>query len=150
MNASPELIEFLKGWEGPPHFAPREDPVSPGTWDIGYGHVCPRTWLPITPEDAERFLSEDVERFADAVRKLVGLNLLQHEFDALTSFALNLGRGALAGSTLLRFVNTGDMASAADQFRRWNQAGGRVVAGLVKRRAAERAMFVDNDYSARP
>ena len=58
------------------------------------------------------------------------------------SFSYNLGGGALRGSTLLRMLNAGDAAGAAGQFLRWNKAGGVVVDGLMRRREAERAMFV--------
>lgn len=150
MNASPDLIEFLKGWEGPPHFDPREDPCSPGTWDIGYGHVCSQSAPSLTPEGALIILATDVRMVAAHVGSLLGDTVLeQNEFDALVSFAFNLGVAALASSTLLKLIQAGD-ASAPDQFGRWVRSGGNVVAGLAKRRAAERAMYVSADYSQRP
>ncbi len=71
----------------------------------------------------------------------VKVPLAQHEFDALVAFAYNVGLGAFRKSTLLRLLNKGDKASAAKQFDRWNKAGGKMLAGLTRRRAAERAMF---------
>jgi lysozyme len=149
MTPSPELLEFLRAWEGPPSLRPRQDPVAPGVWDIGYGHVCGPNEPTITPQRADEMLAEDIEKYANAVRDNVSVELEQCEFDALTSFTLNVGIGAFAKSTLRRLVNLRD-PDAADQFARWNKAGGREVLGLTKRRAAERAMFVDADYTRRP
>ncbi|MCY1305462.1 Lysozyme RrrD [compost metagenome] len=68
--------------------------------------------------------------------------LSQGQFDALASFVFNLGSGNLQCSTLLRKLNAKDYAGAADEFPRWNKAGGKVLAGLTRRRAAERALFL--------
>ena len=65
----------------------------------------------------------------------------QSHFDALVSFAFNLGLGALQSSTLRMKYNRGDVQGAADEILKWNKAGGKVLQGLVKRRAAERALF---------
>jgi len=67
--------------------------------------------------------------------------LQQNEFDALVDFVFNLGRGAFAGSTLLKNLNAGQFDAAATQFDLWDHAGGQVVAGLLRRRQAEQAMF---------
>lgn len=150
MIVSPQLLEWLQQWEGPPHFAPRQDPCVPGVWDIGYGHVCARDRAPITPQQADELLRADAETFAVVVEQLAPGGLLQHEADALTAFAFNVGRRALAESTLLRLVNAGDMEGAAAQFGRWNKAGGVPVRGLTKRREAERVMFQNADYSQLP
>lgn len=87
-----------------------------------------------------RFASH-VAEFAHEVEELLKGNTAQHEFDALVSLAYNIGTRALATSTLLRMHNAGDKAGAAEQFGRWNRAGGRVLAGLVKRRGAEAALY---------
>lgn len=118
-----------------------------GVWTIGYGHTAaagppvPAAGLTITAGEAETILARDLVRFEAAVARLVTVPLSQGEFDALVSFAFNVGDGALARSTLLRKLNAGDPAGAAAEFGRWNKAGGRVLAGLTRRRAEERAMF---------
>lgn len=114
-----------------------------GVWTIGYGHtgtgVC--SGLTITQEQAEALLSSDVAAAAAYVNSAVLIALSQPEFDALVDFVFNLGRGAFAGSTLLKTLNAGDLAGAANQFDRWDRAGGQVVAGLLRRRQAETALF---------
>jgi lysozyme len=67
------------------------------------------------------------------------------QLGALISFAYNVGLAALAGSTLLRLLNAGDAAGASRQFQRWSRANGKVLSGLVRRRAAEQAMFDGRD-----
>lgn len=75
------------------------------------------------------------------MRSLVKVPLTAHQMGALVSFAYNVGMGALGSSTLLRLLNAGQYDAAAKQFARWNKAGGRVLAGLTRRRAAEAALF---------
>lgn len=113
-----------------------------GVWTIGYGTTAGvKEGLVITKERAEELLREDVKRFEDQVMRLVKVRLTQGQFDALVSFIYNLGAGNLSNSTLLRLLNAGDYKGAAAQFDRWTKAGGKVLPGLVRRRAAERALF---------
>ena len=115
-----------------------------GVLTIGYGHTGPdvSVGLTISAEDAERLLLRDVQHASDIVNRLVTLPALtQDEFDALVDFAFNAGCGALAGSTLLRDLNAGDLAGAAAQFEAWDHASGEVVAGLLRRRIAEEVLF---------
>lgn len=113
-----------------------------GVWTIGYGstgsHVRPG--MKISAARAEELLREDLERFELAVAKAAP-TANDNQFDALVSFAFNLGEEALRTSTLLRKHKAGDFAGAAAQFHRWNKAGGRVLAGLVRRRAAEAKLY---------
>ena len=95
----------------------------------------------ITKERAEELLRDDVKRFEGQVLRLVKVPLTQGQFDALVSFTYNLGAGNLSNSTLLRLLNVGDYSGAAAQFDRWVYASGKRLSGLVKRRAAERALF---------
>lgn len=115
---------------------------SVGVWTIGYGHTGQdvRPGMTITNAQAADLLLVDLGTAGRAVTRVLTVPVLQCQFDALTSFAFNLGGRALAGSTLLRMVNAGDPGAAA-QFDRWVHAGGQVLIGLVRRRAAERAMF---------
>lgn len=133
-------IELIKHFEGLRLMA-YSDPV--GVWTIGYGHtrtaVAGKT---VTEAEAEVLLREDLDRFERCVSQQVTVPLEQNEFDALVSFAFNLGCGALSRSTLLRLLNASDKRAAADELNRWVHAGGQRLAGLVRRREAERRLFL--------
>ena len=118
---------------------------SVGIWTIGYGHTGHdvHQGLTITKERAEELLREDVRDAEEAVRRLVNVPLTQGQYNALVDFVFNLGWGRLEGSTLLRKLNNGDYSGADAEFDKWNKAGGRVLAGLAKRRDLEQAMFDD-------
>ena len=120
----------------------------PGTgaepWTIGYGHTGPDVHpdMTITKAQAETLLREDV-RFAEiGVKTYATVPLTQGQFDALVDFAYNCGIGAMRGSTMLRRLNSKDYAGAADALLLWDKAGGRVMAGLTRRRQEEKAMFL--------
>ena len=98
--------------------------------------------MTITPATADSLLSSGVVQYEKGVTGLVKVAVNQNQFDALVDFAYNLGVNALAGSTLLKKLNAGDFAGAADEFPKWNKAGGKVLKGLVRRRAAERSLFL--------
>lgn len=119
-----------------------------GVLTIGVGHTSaagPPTVTPgmkITAADADNILSRDLATFEKAVRETVKVPLKQHEFDALVSFAFNVGAGAFEDSTLVKKLNAGDRAGAADQLLRWNKDNGKVVPGLTNRRKSERKQFL--------
>ena len=139
MQVSKAGLDLIKQFEGLYLKAYR---CPAGVPTIGYGHTAGVAMgQTITQQQADDYLRRDVRQFERAVARLVTVPLTQGQFDALVSFAFNLGEGALAQSTLLRMLNDGDYAGAAAQFERWNKAGGRVLPGLVRRRAAERALF---------
>lgn len=114
-----------------------------GVPTIGYGHTK-GVFLGqiITREQAEEFLRDDLQDAELAVSRLVKVSLNDNQFSALVSFVFNLGAGALGESTLLRKLNGSDYQEAADEFPRWVNAGGRRLLGLVRRRAAERQLFL--------
>jgi lysozyme len=114
-----------------------------GVWTIGYGHTGSdvHSGLTITQDQAEALLASDIAAAAVFVNQAVTVPLAQNEFDALVDFVFNLGRGAFAGSTLLKELNAGQFSNAAAQFALWSHAGGQVVAGLLRRRQAEMALF---------
>ena len=121
------------------------DPATGGEpWTIGYGHTGSdvRPGKVIDQAEADRLLDEDVDLFERGVNRLVDVDLTQGQFDALVCFAFNLGLGALQQSTLLKLLNAGDYEGAAKQFLRWDKAGGKVMAGLTKRRQAESELFL--------
>ena len=139
MQISKAGLDLIKQFEGLYLKAYR---CPAGVPTIGYGHTAGVAMgQTITQQQADDYLRRDVRMFERAVERLVKVPLTQGQFDALVSFAFNLGEGALAQSTLLRLLNAGDYAGAAAQFDRWNKSGGRVLPGLVRRRAAERALF---------
>lgn len=141
MELSSRGLELIQRYEGL-RLQAYHDAV--GIPTIGYGSTRGvQMGDEITETQALELLEADCERFEDAVRELVDVSLNQHQFDALVSFAFNVGRGAFARSTLLRLLNAGNYRGAANQFRRWVYAGEQKLAGLVKRREAERALFLE-------
>ena len=99
----------------------------------------------ITRDEADRLLLEDAQRFADHVKALVKVPLNQNQTDALVSFVYNVGPAAFGKSTMLKLINQGLLEDAANQFVRWNRAGDQVLAGLTRRRMAERDLFLRAD-----
>jgi len=121
---------------------------SVGVLTIGVGHTSaagpPKvvSGMTITAQESDEILSRDLALFEKAVSSAVKVLLKQSEFDALVSLAFNIGAGAFSKSTLVRKLNAGDRAGAADQFLVWNKAGGKVLKGLASRRADERKQFL--------
>ncbi len=111
---------------------------------IGYGHkLLPNEWfvLGIDELQATELLAADVRTAESAVERLVKVDLTQGQFDALVDFVYNLGEGRLAASTLLRDLNYGQYAQAAEQILLWDHAGRQEMAGLRARREAEFALW---------
>lgn len=140
MKISQKGLNLIKSFEG---LELKSYKDSVGVLTIGYGstgsHV--KSGMVITKEQAEELLKEDVSRFEKGVNGLVKVPLTQNQFDALVSFSFNLGLANLKSSTLLRKLNTSDYSGAAKEFLRWNRAGNKVLAGLTRRRQAEKDMF---------
>ena len=145
MQTSETGIALIKQFEGCKLTAYQD---SVGVWTIGYGWTQPvdgkpiRAGMTIKQETAERLLKTGLVSYESDVSRLVKVGLTQGQFDALVSFTYNLGARSLSTSTLLRKLNAGDYAGAADEFLRWNKAGGKVLNGLTRRREAERALFL--------
>lgn len=148
MYISKNGLEHIKLFEGLRLKAYR---CSAGIWTIGYGHtkgVYPG--MTITQELADKFLVDDVWNFEREVDSLLKVPVTQGQFDALVSFAFNVGSDidedtipeGLGDSTLLRLLNAGDVAGAAAEFPKWNRSKGRVIDGLTRRRLAEQALFL--------
>ena len=144
MRTGPQGIELIRHFEGcrlDAYLCPA------GVWTIGYGHTADvKEGDSIDQEAAEAFLIEDLEKFEQAVMRLVEVPLTQQQFDALVSWTFNLGAGNLAESTLLRKLNNYQYAEVPEQMMRWVRAGGQVLDGLVRRRAAEAALFQNKDW----
>jgi len=138
-----ELIKKYEGFRSKPYLCPAGVPT------IGYG----ATYYPggrnvtmnddaITKERAEDLLRDMLTSYENGVNRYVKVSLSQNQFDALVSFAYNLGNGALQKSTLLKKVNLDPCDSdITNQFNRWVRAGGRVLKGLQKRRKDEAELY---------
>lgn len=117
---------------------------------VGYGHTdaagepkyAATKGKRFTEAEASAMLLRDLEAYEDDVRDLVKVPLNENQHSALTSFTYNLGKGNLAKSTLLKKLNKGDYAGAAAEFGKWVNAAGKPLPGLVKRREAERRLFL--------
>ena len=138
------IIKRFEGWFPVPYL----DPI--GIPTIGYGsiwgHDGRRTTLEhpaITEEQGEELLRRDMAHSESAVRRLIRVPLDEGQFSALVSFTYNLGAGNLHASTLRQKANRGDMIGAADEFPKWRWAGGRILRGLVRRRAEERHLWLN-------
>ncbi len=141
MNVSERGLDLIRQYEGCRLKAYRD---IVGVLTIGYGstgaHV--QEGMEITPEEADRLLREDIQHAERCVtRLLAGLAVTQGQYDAMVSFAFNCGCDALRRSSVLRLLVAGDDNGAAEAFGLWCKAGGKVVAGLTRRRAAEAELF---------
>ena len=118
-----------------------------GVLTAGYGHTGPDV-LPgmvISQEQANDWRAADMARAAAFVASRVKVPLSDNQFSALAEFTYNVGTGSFAGSTLLRVLNQGRYDLVPGQLLRWTRAGGRVMPGLMTRRAQEAALFVKPD-----
>lgn len=135
---SEKCVTLVKTFEG---FAAKAYKCPAGVLTIGYGHT-----LDVSPSDvvteaqAAFMLKQELDEFAIKVENLVK-KATQNQFDALVSFAYNVGVSALASSTLLKKHNAGDYEAAQKEFLRWDKAAGKVLPGLTKRRTHESALY---------
>lgn len=138
-------LDLIKAFEGKKLTA-YLDPIK--IWTIGYGHTTaagPPAVVPgmtITSDEAAAILAVDVGKFSAGVAKYVKVPVNDNQFGAMVSFAYNVGVGAFSRSTLLKKVNAGDFVGASAEFMKWTKAGGVVLKGLIRRREAERALFL--------
>lgn len=121
---------------------------SVGVWTIGVGHTSMAgsptvsKGLHITAAQCDEILSRDLKKFEVCVNAAVPRPLADHEFDALVSLCFNIGGHAFTNSTIVKKINAGDKAGAADHFLDWSKAGGKTLQGLVNRRKSERMQFI--------
>ena len=101
-------------------------------------------WPDITQEEADHTLEINLNKAFSSVLRLVKIRLYPEQLAALIDFAFNLGGGKLQSSTLLRLVNRGELLLAADEFVKWNKAGGIVQKGLTRRCLARKRLFLSN------
>ncbi len=152
-HTSENGIELIKSFEG---FRARAARLPTGTWLIGYGHTrSARAGLQVSRQDADLVLRHadlpPVERF---ISDVVLTPLSQNEFDALVSFAWNIGETAFAGSDVLAELNSGDRLAAASAMLLWRRGRVdgqlKVIDGLVRRRVAEMALFLEHPSGRSP
>lgn len=143
MKISEDGLNIIKKYEG---FRANAYYCPAGVLTIGYGHTKGVQKCDIiTHDEAEQILKEDIEWAESAINLLVKMPINQNQFDALTSFVFNLGANNFKSSTLLKKINMQDFSGAAKEFARWKFAGGKILNGLVKRRAEEAALFIKVD-----
>lgn len=136
------LLSSFEGCELAAYLCPAK------VWTIGFGTTVYPSGVKVkkgdtcTPDQAKQFKAHDLKRFEKTVNDLVKVPLTQNQFDALVSLTYNIGTGAFEKSTLLKKLNVSDYQGAADQFTVWNKGGGKVLQGLVSRRAKERELFL--------
>ena len=140
-RASPVLREF-EGFRAEPYRCPK------GKWTIGYGTtviegspVTPGT-RPVTRAEAEELMQDDMVMFQKEFLPLVKVPLTVGQLAALTSFVYNIGTTRFRTSTMLKFLNAGRYDAVAEQFMVWVFVGLQRSNGLIRRRAAERALFL--------
>jgi lysozyme len=156
VKVSEKLIEMIKHDEGV-KTRPYQCPAL--LWTVGVGHVidpqharvplASRKQLPIPAgwdrvlsiDEVNSILKQDLARFEAGVHRLCPGEMKQGQFDALVSFSFNVGLGNLQNSTLRMKHNRKDFEAAANEFLKWNKAGGKVLKGLDKRRKGEKALY---------
>lgn len=145
MNISQEGLDLIKQFEG---FSASPYPDVAKIATIGYGTTKYPSGQPVrlsdakcTKEQAETWLQNALESFISDLNRLVKVQVAQSQFDALCSLIYNIGTSNFSTSTLLKKLNKQD-PSVADEFLRWNIAGGKIVEGLTNRRKQERALFL--------
>ena len=136
------LIREFEGFVASAYLCPAK------VWTIGIGTTVYPNGTKVkkgdkcTQAQALEYLQHDLKSFEKTVNDSVKVPLSQNQFDALVSLSYNIGSGAFKNSTLLKKLNAKDYVGAADQFHVWNKGGGKVLKGLVRRRDAERALFL--------
>ena len=152
MKTSKNGLDLIKHYEGCRLTAYPDPATHAEPWTIGIGHtglvdgVKVHKGMVITQQKADIILQSDLVRFEKSVTTLVKVPLTQGQFDSLVSFCFNLGSGALQQSTLLKLLNKKKYKEASLEFIKWNKAGGKVMAGLTKRRNAESYLFKNNIF----
>jgi len=138
-----DIITRFEGFSSNPYLCPASIPT------IGYGSTrysdgikVQLTDEPLTENEAMLLLLNTLEIYENSINKNVIAPINQNQFDALVSFVYNVGTGSFTKSTLLKKLNMADYVGASLEFLRWNKAGGKVLNGLTRRRAAEKTLFL--------
>lgn len=149
MTPSSECVAITHEFEGF-RSEPYRDSAGVLTWGFGETEDVDPNGSISFEEASERFLWRLQDDYASAINRGVEVDLFQYEYDALACFIYNVGVGAFNSSTLLKKLNRHDYDGAADEFLKWNKATVNgtltVLNGLTRRRKAERAMFLGEDW----
>ncbi len=146
MNVTNKGLALIKEFEG---FRAQAYCDAVGIMTIGYGHTsmagAPRVEakMKISKTDAEAILRRDVEMFAEGVRKCLTRSVNDDQFSAIVSFAFNVGLANFSKSSVLRAINRGEFDDVPNRLNLWVKAGGRTLAGLIRRRQAEGRLFAE-------
>lgn len=141
MKASQRCLALIKEFEG---FREKAYQDVVGVWTIGYGFTKGvQAGDTMTKAQANARLARELADYEAGVLKATGGNCTQPQFDALCSFAWNVGVKGMAGSSVIKAHNRGDYQAAARAFSLWNRAGNKVWPGLTRRRAAEAALYLE-------
>ncbi len=142
-KAGIEIIKHFEGYSSTVY----ADPI--GIPTIGYGSIwdvngkrLTMDHPPISEEVGEQLLKRELKHVERAIRHLIRVPLTENQFSAISSLAYNIGTSRLSSSTLRAKINREDYQGAADEFPKWRRAGGVILKGLVRRRAAERELFL--------
>ena len=148
MNISERGVELIKSFEsyrGYPYYDSVKVPtIGYGTTYYPDGRRVRISDAPVTEAQATELLMANLVSFERAIEDALQVEVTQSQFDALVCWSYNVGIRAAQQSTLMRLLNAGDVAGAADQFLRWNKAGGVPLPGLSRRREAERQLFLED------
>jgi len=146
MRASQKAIELITTFEG---FSAKPYLCPAGVATIGYGSTRYTDGCAVSMRDdsisyfeAEELLKETLSEYEDAINKYVTIAVNQKQFDALVSFTYNVGIGNFKKSTLLKKLNNSEINGASKEFLKWDKVNGKKLAGLTKRRNAERELFL--------
>ncbi len=147
MEISEDGKNFIKRREAcrlTPHF----DGIG-GVTDIGFGHVlteAERPWHSITIEEAHALFDIDALYYGSQVSEALTVDVSQWAFDCICSWTYNVGGSAMRNSTLMKYVNADMQADAIVELLTWNKGGGRVIDGLLLRRAKEALIWARGEY----
>lgn len=142
-EAGLDIIKYYEGWSSRPYKCPAGiATIGYGsTWDID-GQKVDMRHKKITKDHGEALLLRELRHVDHAIRKLVTAELTANMYSSLASIIYNIGSGNFQRSTLRMKLNRGWYEDAANEFPKWRRAGGRILKGLVKRRAKERELFL--------
>ena len=136
------IIKSFEGWSSSPYKCPAD------RWTIGWGSTWDMDGNPVTADHSDidgaegtGLLKRELRHVEAAIGRLIKVPLTEGQFSSLCSFAFNVGTGNLQNSTLRARLNRGEYEGASAELPKWRRAGGRILKGLVRRRAAERALF---------
>ena len=139
MKTSQKGIDLIVSFEG---LKLKAYKCPAGVWTIGVGHTAGVTeGMEITIKEAYKLLRMDLELFEAAITKYITVPVNQNQFDAMVSLCFNIGRAAFRTSLVCRATNRKSFVEAAEAFGNWRSVGGRPLPGLIRRRAAEKALY---------